>query len=186
MVRLYIWLLIYTNNEILCIIWKFDLSSWGVLGRIYALSIKVLLDLASTGIILSRQRTTKALIRLRGFAGWSAPLLFAYGKSRFSHDVALIIIEPEHDIINKRIYSPSEKTQISLGICPAWSEYSLSAWRKFGSLATHKEHSEYSKQIDRMPMLIYVLAGRTAHCLLTVYFKSSITKPPVEFSECFN
>ena len=29
-------------------------------------------------ITLSRQRTTKALIRLRGCAGWSAPLLFAY------------------------------------------------------------------------------------------------------------
>ena len=29
-------------------------------------------------ITLSRQRTTKVLIRLRGFAGWSAPLLFAY------------------------------------------------------------------------------------------------------------
>ena len=29
-------------------------------------------------ITLSRQRTTKALIRLRGYAGWSAPLLFAY------------------------------------------------------------------------------------------------------------
>ena len=42
MVSLYIWLSIYTNNEILYIIWKFDLSSWGVLGRIYALSIEVL------------------------------------------------------------------------------------------------------------------------------------------------
>ena len=39
-------------------------------------------------IILSSQRTTKALIRLRGCTGWSAPLLFAYGISRFSHDVA--------------------------------------------------------------------------------------------------
>ena len=29
-------------------------------------------------ITLCRQRTTKALIRLRGCAGWSAPLLFAY------------------------------------------------------------------------------------------------------------
>ena len=29
-------------------------------------------------IILSKQRTTKALIRLRGCAGWSAPLLFTY------------------------------------------------------------------------------------------------------------
>ena len=30
------------------------------------------------GITLSRQRITKVLIRLRGCAGWSAPLLFAY------------------------------------------------------------------------------------------------------------
>ena len=34
------------------------------------------------------------------------------------------------------------KTQISLGICPVWSDSSLSAWRKFGSLATHWAHSE--------------------------------------------
>ena len=32
----------------------------------------------SNYIILSKQRTTKALIRLRRCAGWSAPLLFAY------------------------------------------------------------------------------------------------------------
>ena len=44
-------------------------------------------DIETRDIILSRQRTTKALIRLRGCAGWSAPLLFAYGKNRFSHDV---------------------------------------------------------------------------------------------------
>ena len=37
------------------------------------------LDKASIHIILSKQRTTKMLIRLRGCAGWSAPLLFAYG-----------------------------------------------------------------------------------------------------------
>ena len=44
--------------------------------------------LASIDIILFRQRTTKVLIRLRRCAGWSAPLLFAYGINRFSHDVA--------------------------------------------------------------------------------------------------
>ena len=43
MVSLYIWLPICTNNETLRIIWKFDLSPRGVLGRIYALSIEVLL-----------------------------------------------------------------------------------------------------------------------------------------------
>ena len=34
------------------------------------------------------------------------------------------------------------KTQISLGICTVWSESSLSAWIKLGSLATHWAHSE--------------------------------------------
>ena len=40
------------------------------------------------GIISTRQRTTKALNSLRGCAGWSVPLLFAYGINRFSHEVA--------------------------------------------------------------------------------------------------
>ena len=47
-------------------------------------------DKTTRGIILSRQRTTKVLIRLRGCAGWSAPLLFAYVLNRFSHDVTPI------------------------------------------------------------------------------------------------
>ena len=45
-----------------------------------------ILDTETSGIILSKQRITKALIRLRGCAGWSVPLLFAL----FSHDVAQI------------------------------------------------------------------------------------------------
>ena len=52
-------------------------------------------------------------------------------------------------------------TQISLGIRSVWSESSLSAWRKFGSLATHWAHSEDSDQTGRMPRLIWVFAGRT-------------------------
>ena len=48
------------------------------------------LDVASRGITLYRQWTMKALIRLRGCAGWSAPLLFACGINRFSHDMAHI------------------------------------------------------------------------------------------------
>ena len=44
-----------------------------------------ILDLASLGIIQSRQQTTKALIRLLGCTGWSTPFLFAYGINRFSH-----------------------------------------------------------------------------------------------------
>ena len=53
------------------------------------------------------------------------------------------------------------KTQISLGICPVWSESSQSTWRKLGSLATHWAHSEDSDQTGRMPRLIWVFAGRT-------------------------
>ena len=41
------------------------------------------------------------------------------------------------------------KTQISLGMCPIWSESSLSTWRIIGSLATHKA--------DDIGYFIYVL-----------------------------
>ena len=44
--------------------------------------------------------------------------------------------EPRHDKTNKVSVRPA-KTQISLGICPVWSEYLLSTWRNLGSLATH-------------------------------------------------
>ena len=47
----------------------------------------VILHIETTDIILSKRWITKALVRLRGCAGWSAPLLFAYGKKRFSHGV---------------------------------------------------------------------------------------------------
>ena len=49
--------------------------------------------------------------------------------------------EPRHDKTSKVRVRPA-KTQISLGICPVWSESSLSAWRNLGSLATHWAHSE--------------------------------------------
>ena len=48
--------------------------------------------------------------------------------------------EPHHDKTNKMSVRTA-KTQISLGICPVWSESSLSAWRKLGSLATHWAHT---------------------------------------------
>ena len=40
---------------------------------------------SSLDIILSNKRITKALIRLPGCAGWSAPLLFQKTKDRISH-----------------------------------------------------------------------------------------------------
>ena len=53
--------------------------------------VRVFLDITSIDIILSKQRTATALIRLRECACWSVPLLFAYGINRFSHDVAHFI-----------------------------------------------------------------------------------------------
>ena len=55
------------------------------------------------------------------------------------------------------------KTQISMGICPVWSESSLSAWRKLGSLAFHWAHSKDSDQTGQMPRLICVFAGCNNH-----------------------
>ena len=43
---------------------------------------------ASLDMILCNKRVTKALIRLRGWAGWSAPLLFA---QKYSPDITTII-----------------------------------------------------------------------------------------------
>ena len=54
------------------------------------------------------------------------------------------------------------KTQISLG----WSQSSLSAWRKLGSLATHWAHSENSDQTGQMPRLIWVFAWHTVILLV--------------------
>ena len=51
-----------------------------------------ILDIASIGIILSKQWSAKALIRLRGCAAWSARLLFAYSINSFSHDVAHLLL----------------------------------------------------------------------------------------------
>ena len=61
--------------------------------------------------------------------------------------------EPRHDKTNNVAVRPT-KTQISLGICPVWSEPSLSTWRNLRPLATHWAHSEDSDQTGRMPRLI--------------------------------
>ena len=67
-----------------------------------------------------------------------------------------------HDKTNKMAVRPAN-TQISLGIRPVWSESSLSAWRKLGSLATQWVQSKDSDQTGRIPRLIWVFAGRTCH-----------------------
>ena len=126
----------------------------------------------SSDIILSTQQTTKALIRLRGCAGWSASLLFAYdirhifswpGSYAFRACVCLFCVRYTRAASwqNQQKTVRPAKTQIS----PVWSESSLSAWRKLRSLATQWAHSEDFDQTGRMPMLIWVFAGRKFHCV---------------------
>ena len=75
------------------------------------------------------------------------------------------LYEPRHDQTNKVTVRPA-KTQISLGIRPVWSEFSLSAWRKLGSLASHWAHSQDSDQTGRMLRLIWVVAWHTVTLLV--------------------
>ena len=63
------------------------------------------------------------------------------------------------DKTNKIARAPSEDSD-QPG-CPVWSESSLSAWRKFVSLATHWAHSEDSDRTGRMALLFWDFAGRT-------------------------
>ena len=55
------------------------------LQRLVQLNAEILC-VASLSIILSWERTIKALIRLRGCVGWSAPLVFVCSYVRFSLD----------------------------------------------------------------------------------------------------
>ena len=55
------------------------------------------------------------------------------------------------------------KPQISLGIRPVWSESSLSAWGKIGSLTTQWAHSKDSDQTGWISRLTWVFARRTCH-----------------------
>ena len=56
------------------------------------------------------------------------------------------------------------KTQISLGIRPVWSESSLSAWIKLGTLATHWAHSEDSDQTGGCPAWSESSLGAQSFC----------------------
>ena len=71
--------------------------------------------------------------------------------------------EPPHDKTNKMTVRPA-KTQISLGIRQVWSESSLSAWRKLGSLATYWAHSKASDQTGRIAQADQFLLGAQSFC----------------------
>ena len=70
--------------------------------------------------------------------------------------------EPPHVKTNKMTVHTA-KTQISLGICPVWSESSLCAeWVAKDPSFLHAD-SEDSDQTGRMPSLIWVFARQTCH-----------------------
>ena len=63
--------------------------------------------------MLSWKRTTKALTRLRGCAGWSVPLIFACNKIRFSlGDSQLLSVDHLSWLTDVFIISPHELTTI--------------------------------------------------------------------------
>ena len=78
-------------------------------------------------IILSRLRTTKALISLHRCAGWSAPLLIAYGINRFSHVGAHMV----KSLSRFQYYSSNYLKSQSLG--SLWfMKYPWSSWPHHG------------------------------------------------------
>ena len=73
---------------------------------------------------------------------WVGAILLAFRTCCFVLGATTeCLYELRHDKTNK-VSVRRAKTQINLGIRPVWSESSLSAWRKLGSLATKWAHSE--------------------------------------------
>ena len=95
----------------------------------------------------------------------------------YVHDLSRLVRKPTN------WHERQAKTQISLGICPVWSESLLSAWRKLMSLATHWAYSEDSDQTGRMPRLIWDFAGRTV-ILLVLSWGGSFSLFLGSFSFC--
>ena len=69
-----------------------------------------------------------------------------------------------------------KKTACALSEDSESDQFSLSAWRKLGSLPTHWAHIEDYDLTGRMPRLIWVFAGRKDHFVglvmrRLIYFK---------------
>ena len=67
------------------------------------------------------------------------------------------------------------RIKISQGIHSVWSESSLSAWRKLGSLATHWVDSKDSDQTWWMPRLIGIFTGCTLILLVLSWCGSCVS-----------
>ena len=86
-------------------------------------------------------------------------------KWMIGSSICKLLNEPPHDKTNKMSVRPT-KTQISLGIRPVWSEFSLCAqWVAEDPSFLHADNED-SDQTGRMPRLIWVFAGRTVILLV--------------------
>ena len=83
------------------------------------------------------------LTRLGGCPGWSESSLGAQAILLVLSCAGSCTVKMSHDMTKPTMWHVRPvKTQISLGICPVWSESSLSEWRKVRPLATHWAHSK--------------------------------------------
>ena len=92
-------------------------------------------------------------------SSWTLSSLYVQVRLRSSEPCSLPLVEPTWVQLvdlslnmtkSTKWHVRPAKTQISLGIRPAWSESSLSALRKLGSLDTRWAHSEDSDQTGRI------------------------------------
>ena len=91
--------------------------------------------------------------------------------------------EPRHDKTNKVRVRPA-KTQISQGIRPVWSEFSLCTyWVAKDPSFLHADNKD-SDQTGQMPRLIWVFAGRSI-ILLVLSCRSSNLKRKFTVVYCF-
>ena len=114
--------------------------------------------------LFCHMRTTKAESRRR----IRAVLISAFDvHSRYSTVSVAIIYSCYLLLLSKSVWvlhcRTPPKADCLLFPRPVWSEFSLSACRDLGSLATHWAHNEGSDQTGRMPRLIWVFALRTGH-----------------------
>ena len=116
--------------------------------------------------------TLSVLLRwVRSRLGYNIPIrVWHKGSCECDYYGFRVVWAPPHDKTNKMSVRP-ETTQISLGICPVWSESSLcTQWIAKDPRFLHAD-SEDSDQTGRMPRLIWVFAGRTCHFVVVFFMR---------------
>ena len=90
------------------------------------------------------------------------PVDFVKGRGMWAVKNQNSVFESPHDKTNKVTVRPA-KTQISLGICPDWSESLLCTQRVAKDPSFVRVDSEDSDLTGQMPRLIWVYARCTCH-----------------------